>query len=130
MKKPFVNVTITKEVSGYSAFTNVGQDFIGTEGESYEELKTNILEAINLALEERDILYSMENIRFTLDLPSFFEFYKIINAKALSQRIGMNQSLLAQYITGRKRPSPTQTRRILKGVQQIGKELSEIRFLM
>jgi DNA-binding transcriptional regulator YdaS (Cro superfamily) len=72
----------------------------------------------------------MENIRFTLDLPSFFEFYKIINAKALSQRIGMNQSLLAQYITGRKRPSPTQTRRILKGVQQIGKELSEIRFLM
>ncbi len=67
---------------------------------------------------------------FTLDLPSFFEFYKIINAKALSQQIGMNQSLLAQFITGKKRPSPTQTRRILNGVQQIGTELSEIRFLL
>ncbi|MBP6979095.1 MAG: hypothetical protein PHD61_10580 [Bacteroidales bacterium] len=130
MRKPFVHVTITKEVSGYSAFTTVGQDFIGTEGESYEELKTNILEAINLAFEERSIIYTIEDIRFTLDLPSFFEFYKIINAKALSQQIGMNQSLLAQYITGKKRPSPMQIRRILKGVQQIGKELSEIQFLM
>ncbi len=130
MRKSFVHVTITKEESGYSAFATVGQDFIGTEGDSYEELKTNILEAINLAFEEKGIIYSIEDIRFTLDLPSFFAFYKIINAKALSQRIGMNQSLLAQYITGRKRPSPTQTRRILKGVQQIGKELSEIRFLM
>ncbi len=130
MRKPFVNVIITKEVSGYSALTTIGRDFIGTEGDTYEELKNNILEAINLAFEEKGIIYSIEDIRFTLDLPSFFEFYKIINAKALSQRIGMNQSLLAQYITGRKRPSPTQTRRILKGVQQIGKELSEIRFLM
>ena len=42
----------------------------------------------------------------------------------------MNQSLLAQYITSKKRPSPTQTQRILKGVQQIGKELSEILLLM
>lgn len=63
-------------------------------------------------------------------MQSFFEFYKVINAKALSERIGMNQSLLAQYITGKKKPSPTQTERILKGVQQIGRELAEIRFLI
>ena len=47
--------------------------------------------------------------------------YKIINAKALSERIGMNQSLLAQYIKGIMKPSPAQTRIILKGVQQIGR---------
>jgi hypothetical protein len=41
----------------------------------------------------------------------------------------MNQSLLAQYINGIKKPSPGQTQRIFKGVQQIGKELAEIRFL-
>jgi len=63
-------------------------------------------------------------------MQSFFEFYKVINAKALSERIGMNQSLLAQYITGKKKPSPTQVERILKGVQQIGRELAEIRFLV
>lgn len=130
MKKPGINVTITKEDSGYIASAEIGHDFIGTQGDTYEELKTNILEAVNLAFEEKGINYSIEEIRYTLDLPSFFDFYKVLNAKALSQRIGMNQSLLAQYITGRKKPSPTQTERILKGVQQIGKELAEIRFLI
>jgi hypothetical protein len=53
----------------------------------------------------------------------------MINAKALSTRIGMNQSLLAQYISGNKKPSTLQRKRILQGVQQIGCELSEIQFL-
>lgn len=42
----------------------------------------------------------------------------------------MNQSLLAQYIKGIKKPSVNQTHRILEGVQQIGRELAEIRFLL
>jgi hypothetical protein len=54
----------------------------------------------------------------------------VINAKALSERIGMNQSLLEQYIKGIKKPSPTQTNRILKGVQQVGRELAGIQFLI
>jgi hypothetical protein len=37
---------------------------------------------------------------------------------------------LAQYIKGIKKPSPAQTTRILKGVQQIGKELAAISFLI
>jgi len=41
----------------------------------------------------------------------------------------MNQSLLAQYITGKKKPSANQTQRILKGVHQIGRELAEIGFI-
>jgi hypothetical protein len=42
----------------------------------------------------------------------------------------MNQSLLAQYISGKKKPSVNQAHRILIGVQQIGKELMEIHFLI
>ena len=75
-------------------------------------------------------MYTIEDNRFEYDLESFFDFYKVINAKALSERIGMNQSLLAQYIKGIKKPSAAQTKRILKGVQQIGRELSEVRFLL
>ena len=65
-----------------------------------------------------------------LTCPSFFEFYKVINAKALSKRIGMNQSLLAQYIKGNKKPSPAQKKRILKGVQKVGRELAEVSFFL
>jgi hypothetical protein len=43
------------------------------------------------------------HLKLKLDLPQFFAFYKVINAKALSERIGMHQSLLAQYINGNKK---------------------------
>ena len=94
-----------------------------------EELKANILEALNLYFENQKKTIDEKDLKITLDLPQFFEFYKVINAKALSERIGINQSLLAQYIKGYKKPSPTQTQRILKGVQQVGKELAAIRFV-
>jgi hypothetical protein len=42
----------------------------------------------------------------------------------------MNQSLLAQYIKGNKKPSPSQANRILKGVRQVGKELAGIQFII
>jgi len=130
MKKTKIIATITKEETGYSANSMLGEDFIGTQGETFEELKTNILEAVNLASEDKQLVYTVEEITFALDLQSFFDFYKVINAKALSERIGMNQSLLAQYISGKKKPSANQAHRILMGVQQIGKELTEIRLLI
>ncbi|MDO9340834.1 MAG: hypothetical protein Q7T72_09975 [Bacteroidales bacterium] len=130
MKKPKINITVVKEDTGYSANTLVENNFIATEGNTFEELKANILEAVNLAFEGKGFIYNINEIKFSYDLESFFDFYKVINAKALSERIGMNQSLLAQYIKGNKKPSVSQTKRILQGVQQIGRELSEVRFLL
>jgi len=120
---------VIKEDRGYSAGASVGNNFITTDGNTFEELKANILEAVNLSFEDKGFLYDIDEIIFTYDLQSFFDFYKVINVKVLSERIGMNQSLLAQYIKGLKTPSPKQTKRILKGIRQIGKELSEVRLL-
>ena len=128
MKKPKIVMKIMKEDIGYSASTNVGNDFIGTQGDTFNELKIMILDAVNLNFEDRGFAYTIDEIGLKYDIKSFFEFYKIINAKALSERIGMNQSLLSQYIKGIKKPSSAQTRRILKGVHDVGRELSEIEF--
>lgn len=128
--KPRIKITVTKEDTGYSASTTINNNFIATQADSFEELKINILEALNLAFEDNGFVYTIAEIQFEYDLESFFSFYKVINAKALSERIGMNQSLLAQYIKGIKKPSAAQTERILKGVQQIGKELTEVQFLL
>jgi hypothetical protein len=130
MKKPKINMTVIKEDTGYSANTLVENNLIATEGNTFDELKINILEAVNLTFEEKGLVYNIDEIKFSYDLESFFDFYKVINAKALSERIGMNQSLLAQYIKGIKKPSSSQTKRILQGVQQIGRELSEVSFLL
>ena len=114
--------------TGYSAYA---QKFpVATIGKDLLELKSNMIEALNLYFEENSPAITEDDIKVTLDLAQFFQFYKIINAKALSDRIGMNQSLLAQYISGKKKPSSSQTQRILKGVQQIGRELAEIKFLL
>lgn len=123
-------MTITKEDSGYSATVSVREIHINTQGETLEELKENILEAINLSFEDKGLVYKADEITLKPDMQSFFDFYKVINAKALSERIGMNQSLLAQYIKGIKKPSPSQAQRILKGVQQVGKELASMQFLL
>jgi predicted RNase H-like HicB family nuclease len=122
-----ITIIVEKTKTGYSAYAEKYPVY--TVGKSLEELKSNILEAINLALEKSRKSVTENDLKIVLDLPQFFEFYKVINAKALSERIGMNQSLLAQYIKGVKKPSPTQTNRILKGVQQVGRELAGVQFL-
>jgi hypothetical protein len=126
MKK--IEMIIERTNTGYSVYAHNYP--VSTTGKDLIELKSNMVEALNLYFEENSPLITENDIKVTLDLAQFFEFYKVINAKAFSDRIGMNQSLLAQYISGKKRPSSSQTLRILKGVQQIGRELAEIKFLL
>ena len=120
-------ITVEKTNTGFSA----GADKfpVYTAGDSLPEIKKNITDALNLYFKHNKKTQIKEDaVKLKLDLPSFFEFYKVINAKALSERIGMNQSLLAQYSKGIKQPSALQTKRILHGVQKLGKELAAINF--
>ena len=123
-----IEIIVERTKTGYSAYAKKYAVF--TTGKDLPELKANILDALNLYFDESGSALKESDLKITLDLQQFFEFYKIINAKALSERIGMNQSLLAQYISGKKKPSVTQAERILKGVQKVGKELAEIKFLL
>lgn len=117
-----------KTKTGYFAYAE--KYAVYTAGKTVEELKSNILEALNLYFEKEGKTISEKDLKITLDLPQFFASYKVINAKALAERLGMTQSLLEQYISGIKKPSALQRRRILRGMQQIGNELADIRFLM
>ena len=123
-----IEMSVEKTRTGYSAFALKYPVY--TVGKTLDELKENMLAALNLFFSEKGKAVTEEDLKISLDLPQFFEFYKVINAKALSERIGMNQSLLAQYISGSKKPSATQTQRILQGVQQLGKELVSIAALL
>lgn len=129
-KKPKIKLQIIKEDLGYTASGQWKNRSLLTSADNWEELQSMIVEMLNLVFDDLGYTYIIEDIKFEYDLESFFDFYKVINAKALSERIGMNQSLLAQYIKGIKKPSISQTNRISQGVQQIGRELSEVRFLL
>ena len=49
-----------------------------------------------------------------------------LNASAVARRMGLSQSLFAQYICGAKKPSEKRYREILKTIHDIGKELASI----
>ena len=60
------------------------------------------------------------------DLYTLFLSHPEINASAVARRLGMAQSLLAQYISGTKRPSVERMELIKTEIRKIGAELSAI----
>lgn len=115
---------VEKTGTGYSAYA---KDYpVFTVGDNMDELKENMVDAINTHFEDEGKAFELKDIRLRIDLPSLFEYYKEINAANLSKRIGMNRALLAQYINGIKEPSEKQVTRILEGIKSLGRELSRL----
>ncbi|MFN2424017.1 MAG: multiprotein-bridging factor 1 family protein [Cryomorphaceae bacterium] len=127
MAKKKLIMTVEKTDTGFSAFSN---DYaIFTTGQSIPELINNAYEATEFYFEEEKVKVEPNDIKFEIDFQQFFKYYKVINAKFLAEKIGMNASLLSQYVSGTKKPSPKQAKKILSGIHQIGQELSGINLL-
>ena len=119
-----IQFVVEKTSTGYSAYCK--HEAIFTTGSTIAELNANILEATNLHFEEDGKSVTMDDIAIELDLKQLFEYFKVINAKHLARRIHMNETLLNQYVKGKKKPSEKQLNRILEGINQIGTELRDI----
>ena len=122
-----IKMIVEKTNTGFSAFSEDTPIF--TTGKTVPELINNTYEAAQLYFEEENIKVTHENIKFEIDFKQFFQYYKVLNTKFLAEKIGMNPTLLSQYIQGRKKPSENQTEKILTGIHQIGRELSEMNLI-
>jgi len=122
-----IKMTVEKTSTGFSAYSD--NESIYTTGESIPELINNAFEAAELYFEDDNVKITHSDIKLEVDLQQFFKYYKVLNAKFLAEKIGMNPSLLSQYVRGHKKPSEKQTDRILEGIHQIGQELSDINLL-
>ena len=125
--KKKIKMIVEKTETGFSAFSE--EYPVYTTGRTITELIDNAFEATNLYFEDKNIQITHENLKFEIDFKQFFQYYKVINSKFLANKIGMNPTLLSQYVQGHKKPSDSQTEKILSGIQQIGKELSEINLI-
>jgi len=119
-----ITFMLEKTDTGYSSYCEEYPIF--STGKSMTELINNVYEASELYFSASELECKSAEIKFEIDFKQFFQYYKILNARYLAERIGMNPTLLSQYVQGRKKPSQKQTEKILKGIQQIGKELSEL----
>lgn len=61
------------------------------------------------------------------DLYEFFKSHPELNVSAIARRMGISQSLFAQYISGMKKPSAERFDAILSTIQEIGRELMDVR---
>jgi predicted RNase H-like HicB family nuclease len=122
-----IPMVVERTETGFSAYSE--QFPIFTTGKTIPELMNHAYEAVDLYFEEQEVKISPNNVQFEIDFKQFFQYYKVLNSKFLAVKIGMNPSLLSQYIQGHKKPSSRQTGKILAGIHQIGQELSEINLI-
>lgn len=124
MKKNKLKFIVEKTDTGFSAYCK--EYPVYTTGDNFTELLSNAEEAISLYGEGLSDQIKSKEIDLEIDLQQFFQYYRVINAKFLAKRIGMNESLLSQYVKGTKKPSAKQTSKILNGIHEIGRELINI----
>ena len=80
--------------------------------------------------EEIDEDISYESFEYDMPEPvgisRIFLTHPELNASAVARRLGIQQSLLAQYIRGLKKPSAEREQKILETIREIGCELSAL----
>ncbi len=60
------------------------------------------------------------------ELYTFFKSYPEINVSKLARRMGISQSLMANYICGIKKPSAERLKEIETAIRTLGQELSSV----
>lgn len=133
MKKQVeATVELTKE--GFGGYIEINNSLIVAQGETLEELKTDFTNALELYIEELKEQgvdtkeYQNIEIIISLDVKALFEMFKPINVSGFASYSGINRSLLGQYLTGAKKPSEKQSRKILESVQRLGAQLASIHY--
>lgn len=121
-------------VGGYSAYLPELPGCVST-GESIDEIKCNIKEAIDFHIEGMRMenlqvpvgFDEMFDLSYKMDIAALFEWFSgILTKSGVSKITGMNPSLISQYVSGIKTPSNKQTKKIEQALHNLGQELLEI----
>jgi predicted RNase H-like HicB family nuclease len=124
-----VKVIIEKTKDMYSSYAeNVAGIYGG--GDTVEEAKKSILDAIRLLKENNDkkyipaILNGKYAIVYKSDAESFLKHYKgIFTNSALERITGINQKQFQHYASGLKKPRAAQAKKIESALHKLGSEL-------
>lgn len=121
-----VQFLIEKVDDGYTAYA---KDYsILTEADTLKEVYEEAEEAFEIQLEETKENREDFQLEFKYDFATLFEVYRVVNVAALGERIGINRSLISQYINGTKTPSLKQKQKIEEGLHDFAKELLKFSF--
>ena len=120
------------EMYGIRSDDIVGRCCLVGFGDTVEEAREDFMVSIEEAIEDADEAGlkhpSSDEIKvtFTYDLPSFFNYFDIINISKFAAYVGVNESKMRQYKSGLAFPGEKTTKKILVAIKKIGAELSMV----
>ena len=105
-----------------------------TEGDSVPTVLENLRNLVNDYLAHEGKHHAQwqsvqpEDLQFecTYDLTAFFTHFKELKISAIAARAGINANLLQQYVSGNKRASESQAKKIETAVHHLANELRHI----
>jgi predicted RNase H-like HicB family nuclease len=130
MEKVLVTVGMTD--NNYSAHVIIGDGIAVATGKTFEELKTQMKEAIEFHLEgmredgdEMPAVFKADyELVYRFDTESLLQHYNGIFTNAALERLtGINQRQLQRYAAGISKPRAEQARKIESALHHLGKEL-------
>jgi len=99
-------------------------------GSTYHEVKESLEEMINLFLEE-DLELKMKykdgyKLKFEVNLESVFDLLPEVNISQLAELGKINPGLLRQYVSGSKKASEAQAKRVMQAIDKLANKLNSI----
>ena len=99
-----IRIVIERSNDCYWAYAENLDDVSGG-GDTVEEAKKEVLNSLELQKELGNIANRQYEIRYKYDTESLLQYYKgILNNPAMERITGINQKLIHQYSTGKKKP--------------------------
>lgn len=99
-------------------------------GLTYNEVKDNLDQMIKTFLQEDSKLTGLyENgytLEFEVNLESVFDLLPEINISQLAKLGQLNPGLLRQYVSGSKKASETQAKRVMTAIDKLATKLNSI----
>lgn len=136
MKK--IKVTIRKENGVYWGNTENIEGIVVADGNTLEQLKQNMQEAFAFHLEECEKDNDFEFVNrykngvefvYEIELNGICKQLPELNLAELARRINISPVMMRKYATGKTNPSEKRLYEIQQGIQQIGKELTQVSLL-
>ena len=131
--KAFIERTKNGKFSVYSDSDDNRLDYgIIGEGVTVDEAKIDFMgcyEDMYLSYKRQGKAFVETAFVFEYDMASFLNYYsKTLSLTGLSRITGINQQQLSHYANGRKRPRPATIQKIEYSLQNLSRDLSQVRF--
>ena len=117
-----------KNFSCYMDVVSEGCSVLGT-GNSAKSAMEDMLKGWEdmrdcLVSEGRDV--PELEIEYIFDIGSLFSYYDFLNLSGVSREIGLNPSVVRQYVIGTRKPSEERKRKIADGIERLARKIQTV----